>query len=550
MSEVAALLDRLVAQFEGPYDFLRELVQNALDAGSDRAEVLLDVHPGEAADPDEVVFELQIADTGSGMDEAVLDGGLTRLFASTKADDRTMAGGFGIGFVSVFAWRPDAVVVQTGRAGEAWELTFYADRRFDKRALDEPFEGTTVTLLRRGRAPERAQIAEAIRDSLWRWCRFCHLELSFEDLAGGEGPELIQDAPAPPGALAVVDAQADSTIQVAFAVPPEVVMLRRGLVLSQGPAVDALAELQPPQGPTLEHVQVWADSPNLSTTMARDKVVEDPGRLAVLAQIGRAIAELRTRLVERTAAAAAESGPWTAARHQHYAYLQAHLARERTHLGSMLTDRALLRDLSGGAISLAQLLALGRPVLWAPPEAGDPALAKLLAGAAAAQVPVLAAEPGDLGWLGDLVEETGMALVELGRTCGWIAEQPGDAEPLRAALEASLTRAGAAVRLHVGAPAGADTPGRVGLGLELGRGPEGALVLWTGEALARPAWKANPLWLDARDPLLRAASRSFKMEPRATARALALALRAQLAGAPTPEALEEAVDASLPPRGQ
>ena len=43
MSAVAALLDRLVAQFEGPYDFLRELVQNALDAGSDRAEVALDV---------------------------------------------------------------------------------------------------------------------------------------------------------------------------------------------------------------------------------------------------------------------------------------------------------------------------------------------------------------------------------------------------------------------------------------------------------------------------------------------------------------------------
>ena len=90
MSEVEALLDRLVAQFEGPYDFLRELVQNSLDAGSDRAEVALEVHEGD--DPDAVVYELRIADAGSGMDEAVIDGGLTRLFASTKADDRTMAG--------------------------------------------------------------------------------------------------------------------------------------------------------------------------------------------------------------------------------------------------------------------------------------------------------------------------------------------------------------------------------------------------------------------------------------------------------------------------
>ena len=44
VSEVDALLERLVAQFAGPYDFLRELVQNALDAGSDRAEVVLETH--------------------------------------------------------------------------------------------------------------------------------------------------------------------------------------------------------------------------------------------------------------------------------------------------------------------------------------------------------------------------------------------------------------------------------------------------------------------------------------------------------------------------
>ena len=57
------------------------------------------------------------------------------------------------------------------------------------RRLGEPVEGTTVTLLRRGRAGERAAIAEAVRDSLWRWCRYCRLELSFEDLASWEAAE-------------------------------------------------------------------------------------------------------------------------------------------------------------------------------------------------------------------------------------------------------------------------------------------------------------------------------------------------------------------------
>ncbi|WP_434420725.1 hypothetical protein [Nannocystis pusilla] len=492
-----------------------------------------------------MVFELRVADAGAGMDEAIIDGGLTRLFASTKADDRTMAGGFGIGFVSVFAWQPDAVVVQTGRAGEAWELTFYADRRFDKRPLSEPLEGTTVTLLRRGRAPERAQIAEAVRDSLWRWCRFCRLELSFEDVAGGEGPELIQDAPAPPGALAAVEDQPDGAIHVAFAVPPEAVLLRRGLVLSQGTAADLLADLQPPPGPTLEHLQVWADSPNLRTTMARDKVVDDPGRAAVLGKIAQAIAGLRERLVERTAEAAAEAGPWTRARHEHYAYLHAHLARERSHLGAALLGRPVLRDLAGErALSLAQLQALARPLLWAPLGAGEAATGRLLAAAAGAGVPVLAAEAGDLEWLDRLVEGTGLTLAELGRGCALVREAPGEAEALRASVEAGLVSAGAPVRLCVGSGEAGEPP-RGGLGIELGRGPAGALVSWTGQPVAAACWRATPLWLDAGEPLLRAAAKSHAAEPRAACRSLALAIRAQLMDAPTPERVAEAIDAAL-----
>ena len=70
MSEVDALLGRLVAQFAGPYDFLRELVQNALDAGSDRAEVVLETHTDVGGEADEVVYELRVSDAGGGMDEA------------------------------------------------------------------------------------------------------------------------------------------------------------------------------------------------------------------------------------------------------------------------------------------------------------------------------------------------------------------------------------------------------------------------------------------------------------------------------------------------
>ena len=137
-AEVDALLERLVAQFESPYDFLRELVQNAMDAGSDRVEVTLESHPlrqtDPGAEPDELIFELTVLDTGAGMDEAIIDQELTRLFASGKSGDRTMAGGFGIGFVSVFAWEPEPI---------RWISSFWPHRSTARSWRSTGSDGTT-----------------------------------------------------------------------------------------------------------------------------------------------------------------------------------------------------------------------------------------------------------------------------------------------------------------------------------------------------------------------------------------------------------------------
>ena len=535
--EVQALLERLVAQFAGPYDFLRELVQNAMDAGSDRAEVVLETHGDVGSEADEVVFELRVADAGGGMDEAAIDGGLTRLFASSKTDDRTMAGGYGVGFVSVFAWEPEAVLVHTGRGGEAWELVFHPDRRFEKVALDEPVEGTTVTLLRRGRAAERPAIAEAVRDSLWRWCRFCRLELSFEDVAGGEGPELIQDSPAPADTpLALAELQGDTDLHVAFAVPPGAVLLRRGLILAEGPPVGLLAAALPDLGRSAEHLQVWVDSPLLRTTIARDKVVEDAGQRAVLARVGAALGTLRARLLAALEQAAAAAGPWTLERHAHYAYLHAHLGRELAAVGTMARARPLLRDLAGAAAlaptRLAELLR-GRPVLAADPaKDADPGL---LAAAAAAGFPVLAADPGDLEWLGDLLEGTGAGpVVALGR--GLRREQArGDGEALRAAVERGLLGAGVVVQVRLAREEGPE--GRPGLvGLEVGGDASGALVVYAPVLWPESAWKAATLWISD-GPLLRAALKAGDHAPRTAAVTLACAVAAAL-GRPGNEAGE------------
>ena len=527
-AEVAGLLERLISQFAGPYDFLRELVQNSLDAGSDRAEVVLEMHTEVGEEADEVVFELRVSDAGSGMDEAIIDGGLTRLFASTKADDRTMAGGYGVGFVSVFAWEPEAVLVQTGRGGEAWELVFYPDRRFEKTPLGEPVEGTTVTLLRRGRAGERPAIAEAVRDSLWRWCRFCKLELSFEDVASGEPPELIQDSPAPADSpLTIEEVQGDTTIHVAFAVPPSAVLLRRGLILAEGSPAELLAPFLPGLGRTAEHLQLWIDSPQLRTTIARDKVVDDAGQRATLARAAAAVATLRGRLISAIEAEVADPAPWSPGRHAHYAHLHAHLGRELAHAGAAVRERPLLRDLAGGrgltVVAVAALLR-GRPVITATPDELD---SPVLAAAGRAGFPVLAAELADLTWLGELLAGTG-PLLPMGR--GLWREQARvdgvDAEPLRAAVERGLLAAGAVVALRLGGESPAsERPGLVGV--EIGADAGGALVLYGPGPWPETAWRAATLWIED-GLLLRAALKAFVSAPRTAAVTLACAVAAAL----------------------
>jgi hypothetical protein len=546
VSEVDALLERLVAQFAGPYDFLRELVQNAMDAGSDRAEVVLETHTEVGGEADEVVYELRVSDAGCGMDEAVIDGGLTRLFASSKADDRTMAGGYGVGFVSVFAWEPEAVVVHTGRAGEAWELVFYPDRRFEKLRLGEPVEGTTVTLLRRGRVSERPAIAEAVRDSLWRWCRYCRLELSFEDVASGEAPELIQDSPAPADTpLTISETQGDTTVHVAFAVPPSATLLRRGLVLAEGGAAELLGPLLPGLGRTCEHVQVWVDSPLLRTTIARDKVVDDAGQRGVLARVMTAVTSLRARLVAAVVAAAGEGGAWTRGRHDHYAHLHAHLQRERAAPGVRVQEQAVLRDVaSEQAVSPAMLAARlrGRPVLTHDPddEAGE-----LLAAAGRAGYPVLAAEAGDFGWVMELLGvEAGRVLPV--RRALFLERGDAAAEGLRAAVERGLLAAGVVVQVRIAA-AQAGSTGRPGLvGLEIGREGDAALVVYAPGPWVESAWKAGTVWVED-GLLLRAALKAFVGAPRTAALTLACAVAAALgrAGSEAGEIAEGLADLSV-----
>jgi hypothetical protein len=530
---VDELLARLVAQFASPYDLLRELVQNSMDAGSDRVEVVLHTHEiGNA-----VVFEIEVADTGQGMDEAIIDGELTRLFASSKTGDRTMAGGFGIGFVSVFAWEPESVLVQTGRGAEAWELQFFADRRFEKRSIDEPIEGTIVRMFRRGHAPERPAIARAIRDSLWRWCRFCPLEITFEDRTTGEVESIREDPVPSDEVLATTHEAGDTRVRVAFAVPPHAVLLRRGLVLAEGGPAEILPHAAGKIAASFDHLRVWADSSRLRTDIGRDHVVDDAGRTAVEQIVVAQVQALRGRLVERLVALASSTGTWTADVHREYAYLHAHLRCERDALGDVLDGFAVLRRAAGDAIALADLVraAVLGVVAWHDPT--DSAALTVVPLAARAGIPTLVATQADVdAWLGEWLLARKLAVQPLAAIVRDVTPTR-EADPITSTIEQLLATAGVAGKIAIGR-LGATADALWGLGV-----PSLPGVAVTGARRLAPD-RTHTLWLEERHVLVRAAIVHSAAQPVVAAAAIAFAIAG---GWPRPGpdlgALVDAVDA-------
>jgi hypothetical protein len=174
--DVGDALEDLINQFSDPMSFFRELIQNSIDAGSDAVEIDFEFEPS-GKDPNSGAMIIIVADSGEGMDREIIDSQLTRLFSSSKDGDMTKIGKFGIGFVSVFAIDPDAVCVDTARAGEAWRVLFDRERKFKRLRLDAAIEGTTVRLIKNSTRAEFEQFVTRAKQVVRYWCGHANGEI-------------------------------------------------------------------------------------------------------------------------------------------------------------------------------------------------------------------------------------------------------------------------------------------------------------------------------------------------------------------------------------
>lgn len=249
------LVDDLVKQFADPYAFLRELVQNAIDAGTPRIDVRLDAH-GDAV-------RVSVQDHGEGMDPDVIENKLLVLFRSGKEGMEGKIGKFGVGFISVLALSPERVTVTTSKGtGRSWTLHLMADHSYELfETLGGGAAGTTVSLEVRGK--KLPDVARRSRAALEQWCRHARVPIWLH--VSGEGERIDRPFEVVDGALVTLRAQVGETDVVVAVTSDEVgraAFFNHGLTLAEMPS--------PLPGLTVKVLDA-----RLSHTLSRDDVRRD-----------------------------------------------------------------------------------------------------------------------------------------------------------------------------------------------------------------------------------------------------------------------------------
>lgn len=350
-SSTDGMVENLVTQFSNALDCFRELVQNSIDAGTSRVDIWMDWQPGEGH---EGTISVHVEDFGEGMDENIIDQELTRLFASGKDDDLTKIGKFGIGFVSVFALEPKAVLVHTGRSGEYWEVLFHEDRSFSKTRVDNPVEGTQITIFLEAEYHRYQQLAEEIPKTLRHWCSHSAVEVTFEDRFNNDDfapPETINEDFEVDGICHQRVEHEGTKIVLAYNERPIYGFYNRGLTLS---LTDVGDDVLSKWRSRFEFISFKIKSRYLEHTLARDSVIRDDQYERAMALLEQAAnGPLMDALVDEIEELAGLDR-WSVEQYHRYEQLLKFLATEPPKEVVRHAERPVLRCVNGTPMTLRE----------------------------------------------------------------------------------------------------------------------------------------------------------------------------------------------------
>jgi transglutaminase-like putative cysteine protease len=284
--------------------FLRELAQNARDAGATRIEVTA------GCDPDGSEW-VSFLDDGSGMTREHAREYLFRLYASSKEDLESAAGLYGIGFWTVLRFLPQRIVVESCCNGASWGVVLDASLdAHDARGRLER-HGTRITLSRSARCTDEMQFLAEVAREVDRFCS----RLRRNDRKSTPLPAFLNGRAcsrplevSSPMSLSFTYGKVEGA--VGLGPQPRVELLARGLPVWEGTLLDELAHDRERRAWKEEVGQglcpVFVLNGNdLRVILARNAVVDD----AALARLRRAAERALSRLLLHQLARAFPSGP-------------------------------------------------------------------------------------------------------------------------------------------------------------------------------------------------------------------------------------------------
>ena len=254
--DVPGLLAALTEQFPDPLLCVRELVQNAADAGARRIEV--DV----AFDAARGLARLSVRDDGRGMGPSEVEGYLT--IGLSQKDPSRDRGRFGIGKLSPYALGFERMVVETSDGRATHRLSFDPEGAgaIERTEAAAP-SGTAVHVYRRAGREEAEALAERVFAIAQDSCGGLPIPLyvngvcANRDLALGTRYSVAVRTPEARGSLGIAH-------------EPEHRLLGGGIVLESG---------APLFGPEIAYL---LDGPHLAPTLSRNSVRRDRAFEALL----------------------------------------------------------------------------------------------------------------------------------------------------------------------------------------------------------------------------------------------------------------------------
>jgi transglutaminase-like putative cysteine protease len=254
-----------------PWVFVRELLQNARDAGATR--VILTV------EQDGDLERVSCHDDGEGMSFAESREFLFTLYASSKSELSGQAGQFGVGFWSVLRFEPSAITVRSQpEASSGWQVRLDGNLETVEHRRIRCAPGTEVILERRR---QQADLAEriyraAVADARFLRCRDDSSQ-ALEILVNGRHADATFALPAP----SLVFHRKGLRGAVGLGRQPKVELFVHGLRVRDAVSLDELLTEDRAAGSRLTEMpqglvpRVLLDSDRLEVLLARADARED-----------------------------------------------------------------------------------------------------------------------------------------------------------------------------------------------------------------------------------------------------------------------------------